>query len=177
MIIRCKIYFVLFIFVVYAYQENIFTTKNSRSTVYQGCSSFLAKLWMNLDKKKQWLHEWICQYFLINNYNIFFMSRRWVKMQPTSAITAICTCNKIFTTAASCLFSHKISVTFRSNVLILIKAHVVARILRSPRAPAITPMRYCVILHGTGIGKNCCRNTNWIINPDTRYDGVSSRQC
>ena len=34
MIIRCKIYFVFFIFVVYANHENIFTTKISRSTVY-----------------------------------------------------------------------------------------------------------------------------------------------
>ena len=32
-IIRCKIYFVVFIFVVYANHENIFTTKISRSTV------------------------------------------------------------------------------------------------------------------------------------------------
>ena len=34
-IIRCKIYFVFFIFVVYANHENIFTTKISRSTVSQ----------------------------------------------------------------------------------------------------------------------------------------------
>ena len=34
MIIRCKIYFVFFIFVVCANHENIFTTKISRSTVY-----------------------------------------------------------------------------------------------------------------------------------------------
>ena len=33
MIIRCKIYFVFFIFVVCANHENIFTTKISRSTV------------------------------------------------------------------------------------------------------------------------------------------------
>ena len=41
---------------------------------------------------------------------------------------------------------------------------MVARIPRSPRARAITPVQYCVILHGTGIGKYCCRNINWIIN-------------
>ena len=35
MIIRCKIYFVCFIFVVSANHENIFTTKISRSTVYR----------------------------------------------------------------------------------------------------------------------------------------------
>ena len=34
MIIRCKIYFVFFIFVVCANHENIFTMKISRSTVY-----------------------------------------------------------------------------------------------------------------------------------------------
>ena len=61
-----------FIFVVYAYHENIFTTKISRSTVYQGCSLFLAKLWMNLDKKKQWLHEWNMPVFPHQQLQYFF---------------------------------------------------------------------------------------------------------
>ena len=41
---------------------------------------------------------------------------------------------------------------------------MVARIPHSPRACAITPVQYCIILHGMGIGKYCCRNINWIIN-------------
>ena len=45
---------------------------------------------------------------------------------------------------------------------------MVARIPRSSspcnNTRAITPVQYRVILHGTGIGKYCCRNMNWIIN-------------
>ena len=75
----------------------------------------------------------------------------------------------------------KYGVTHHSNyALVLIKARahtLVARISRvySLRARAITtraitiPVQYRVILHGTGIGKYCCRNINWIINTCMRH--------
>ena len=103
-------------------------------------------------------------------------------MQPMSAIVTIC----MLTSLIKCLLSipeqrlvsshTKYRVTRRSNASILIKHIVVARIPRSPRAHAITPVQYRVILHGTGIGKYCCRNINWIINLHTVCVSLSVSQ-
>ena len=102
-------------------------------------------------------------------------------MQPTSAIIAI----YMLTSVIKCLLSvpeqrlvsshRKYQVTRRSNASILIKHTVVARIPRSPRARAITPMQKhpCrAISHGTGIGKYCCRNIYWIIRENISHVGV-----
>ena len=61
------------------------------------------------------LHELACNIasYCTSGRGIF-TSRRRVKMQPTSAITAICTLTSVIkyllsiTTTASCLFSHKV---------------------------------------------------------------------
>ena len=77
-------------------------------------------------------------------------------------------CNKMFSihyhnSVVSLLTKYR--VTRRSNAQLLILKHImVARIPRFHRARAVTPVQYRVILHGTGIGKYCCRNINWIIN-------------
>ena len=59
---------------------------------------------------------------------------------------------------------------------------MVARILRSPRARAITlvpcnntcAVQYRVILHGAGIGKYYCRNIYWIIKVEHEYESTDT---
>ena len=118
------------------------------------------------------LHELACNIasYCTSGHGIF-MSRRRVKMQPTSEIIAIC----MLTSVIKCLLSipqqrlvsshTNYRVTHRSNVSILIKAHRGCQDTTQPQGPCnnTRTVQYRVILHGMGIRKYCCRNIDWII--------------
>ena len=80
-------------------------------SVYTGCILRLKRTFRTYTL----LHELACNIasYCTSGRGIF-TSRRRVKMQPTSAITAICTLTSVIkyllsiTTTASCLFSHKV---------------------------------------------------------------------
>ena len=121
---------------------------------------------VNHGKKYTLLHELACNIatYCMSGRGIF-TSRRRVKIQPTSEIITICMLTRVIECLLSIpeqrlVSSHtKYWVTRRSNASIL---------PRSPRARAITPVQYRVILHGTGIGKYCCRRIiNIYIPPST----------
>ena len=119
------------------------------------------------------LHELACNIasYCTSGRGIFTSHRR-VTMQPMSVIITTC----MLTSVIKCLLSipeqrlvsshTKYQVTRRSNASILIEAHCGCQDTAQPRGPCnnTRAVQYRVILHGTGIGKYCCRNIYWIIS-------------